>query len=199
MPARVNNPNAAEALRREYTVQGDRLNLQIDDVVVPVCVVGDLTASGGIPTVRRAYAQFLQVAVVAEYPVWRLEVPSGFIAVVRRVHIVSASGGQARVHWGADFAVAPPNIAANTQLMDGRLRAERGFWPGAALVFGTQIPQMAVPYYNVPADTGLGIENIVEWLCGRTDGLYDFIEFQFPVLNNQVSVMMEWDEYPTGQ
>ena len=195
MPARVNNPRAAEQLRQEYSVLGDRLNLQLDDVVVPVAVIADLTAgSGGIPLVRRAYAGFNQIAVAAEYTVWRLEVPTGVIAVVRRVLVRSPAADVGRVHFGASFAVPPTNVAANTQYMDGRIRGEQARTPAVHLVYDTQAAILAAPYDYMPNTVNPGYDNVVEWLCGRGDA-WDFIEFCSTAVNQAILCRIEWDEY----
>lgn len=198
MPARVNNPRAADQLRREYDVMGDRINLTVDDVVVPVAVVADLTAgSSGVPVVRRAYAGFVQAAVALEYCVWRLECPPGVIGIVRRLLIQSANDDLARMHFGASFAVAPTNIAVATQLMDGRLRVEQAQTPACVLVYDTQIPLLAQPRREIAEMTAPGIEHIVEWVFGGLK-VYDFIEFQSYVVNEDIHCAMEWDEVIVG-
>ncbi len=88
MPARVNNARAADQLRREYSIQGDRLNMQVDDIVVPVAIVSDLTAgSSGVPLVRRCYGSFYMGATALEYPTWRLETPPRIIAIVNGIQL----------------------------------------------------------------------------------------------------------------
>ena len=193
MPARVNNPRAAEQLRREYTVRGDRLNLQVDDIVVPVAIVADISAgSRGVPTVRRAYATFQQAAVALEYTTWRIEVPPSFIVVLNRVHVWAAASTTLVAHVGSSIP-APANLAT-TQLMDGRLR-QSGLWPAARVAFGTQVAALAAPFRFLTA-VGAGYDNIVEWPFGRDDGGYDFIEFQLSTINDGGTVSMEWDEIP---
>lgn len=194
MPARVNNPRAAEQLRREYDVQGDRLNMRVDDTVVPVAVVSDLTAgASGVPIVRRSYAAFDQAAVAAQYTVWRLEVPPGVIGIVRNVFTAAGAASRARVHFGTSFAVAPANIAPE-QYMDGRLRAMNNLFPSGTLAYDTQVAPLVAPYLYIPIFLNPGDVFPVEWLLGRGDGLYDFIEFSTDVVNFGVTIVVEWDE-----
>lgn len=192
MPARVNNPRAADQLRREFQIMGDRLNVTLDDVVVPVAVVADLSAGGAIPLVRRCYARFSQAAIALEYGTWRLETPPGIMAIITRILIKSAADGLAIAHFGSTI-VAPANLAA-TQYMDGRLREQLGMEPAARLAYGTQVAVLAAPINYVVARTTPGQENYMEWPFGRDDGYYDFVEFQNHTLNQAISVAMEWDE-----
>lgn len=194
MTARVNSPRAADQLRREYNVLGDRINLQLDDVVVPVAIISDLTAgSGGVPLVRRAYATFYQAAVALEYATWRIEIPSGFIGVINRLVLRTTAAAFCRARWGSTI-VAPANIAV-AMYMDGRLRQD-GFAPAATLAFGTQVAPLAAGYRYIEGSNTPGVENVVEWPFGRDDGLVDFIEFQAPLVNQEMTVSMEWDEIP---
>jgi hypothetical protein len=194
MPANVNSPRAADQLRREYNVIGDRINLRLDDVVVPVAIISDLTAgSGGVPVVRRAYAAFYQAAVAAEYTTWRFEIPSGFIAIINRLIVEGPAADLLRVHFGTTIA-APANIA-NEQYIDGRLR-QRGLFPAGTLAYGTQAGAHAGPYDFLQGGAAPGIETFVEWPVGRDDGLIDFVEFQWPIVNNAVMFSMQWDEVP---
>lgn len=198
MPVNVNNPRAAEQLRREFDVLGDRINLRMDDTVVPVAVISDLTAgASGVPTVRRSVCAFTIAAVAGEFPVWRFETPPGSFCVINRIHVVHSANSLVRAFWGASFAVVPAGLAAPA-LMDGRLRAESHLHPAANVVYDTQIPAIAAVHRFLQANSNLGIDNVVEWVCGRTD-LYDFIEFQAPTVNTTTTVSMEWDEFQIGQ
>lgn len=195
MPAHVTNPRAADELRREYGVMGERLNLRIDDVVVPVAIVSDLTAgSGGVPLVRRAYGKFYQGAVALEYCTWRLEVPPGIMGIVRRLYVRGPAAGSGRLHFGTSLAVTPPNLAPSLQYMDGRLREEQGLFPAGRLAYGTQVAGLAAPYMDLQIDAVPGFQNLVEWPFGRNDGMYDFIEMQAATVNGAIDVTMEWDE-----
>lgn len=193
MPANVNNPRAADQLRREYDVLGDRLRLQLDDVVVPVAVIADLTAaSGGIPTIRRANGTFPIPAVAAEFPVFRLEAPPRLICVVRRIQLVLPAAGLARVYFGSSI-VAPASIEPHSRLQDGRLRAV-GEVPAMRISYGTQAGGLAQYSTLLPGTTVLGITNELEWIFGRNDETWDFIEVQCPTVNNLINVSVEWDE-----
>lgn len=195
MPARVNNPYAADALRREYTVLGDRINLQVDDVVVPVAIVADLSAgASGIPLVRRAYATFYQAAVAAQYCTFRLEVPPGVVAVVHRILVRNTTSNWGKAHFGSTVTV--PANTAEKQYMDGRLREQAGLTPQGVLTFGTQVAILAGPYAHFQISAWPGIATPVEWLIGRDDGQYDFLEFQAPIVNEACGCSIEWDEVP---
>lgn len=194
MTAKVNNPRAADQLRREYDVLGDRLNLQLDDVVVPVAVVSDLTAgSSGVPVVRRAYAAFYQAGVAAEYTVWRLECPPGVIAIVRSITVLAPAASVGRVHFGASFAVVPTNVSVLTQFMDARLREEQTLMPSVHLVYDTQIPVLPGPYLYLPHDVAPSYVNHVEWVFGGRN-VWDFIEFASSNVNYTIQATIEWDE-----
>ena len=197
MPARINNPRAADQLRREYNVMGDRLNLVLDDVVVPVAVVANLSAgASGIPLVRRCYASFFQAAVAAEYTSWRLETPPNVIIVVSRVFLQGAANGLSRAGFGSNLAV--PANTADSRMMDGRQRSQ-GITPQAVLTYGTQVAGLggaALRYLQTR--TIPGEENFVEYIFGRTDGLYDFLEFQAPAVNQAMTCSLEWDEIPVS-
>lgn len=196
MPVNVNNPRAADAMRREYDVLGERINLRLDDVIVPVALVADLSpGSAGLPVVRRASATFTIAAVAGQFPVFRVEVPPGAAAILSRIWISLPAAGLTRVHWGSSIT-APANIALST-FMDGRLRA-LGETPTMAIVHGAQVAGLGGWEYYLPGTTGVGIETVLEWPFGRDDGMWDFVEFQCPVVNTSPFIGIQWDEVRLG-
>jgi hypothetical protein len=60
--------------------------------------------------------------------------------------------------------------------------------------YGTQVAGLAAYSAYLPGTATLGVTNELEWIFGRNDDTWDFIEVQTPVQNALIGVSVEWDE-----
>lgn len=191
MPVPAQNARASAALQAEFNTVG-RLRTQVDEIIVPVAVVADLSNTGST-LVRKASAQFTQAAVAGQFTTWRLELPTGVLGSVKRIYCINNTASRSiGVFFGSSFP-APANAAAKAY-MDGRLRAS-GQTPAGVLAFGTQVAALAVAHDQIQAHApNLVNEIVVDWPFGRTNA-FDFIEFQNEVANEQIRFAIEWVEF----
>jgi len=193
MPVPAQNARASTALQAEFNTVG-RLRMQVDETIVPVAVVADLSSASSIIT-RRACAREEVGAVALEFFVARLELPTGVLGIVRRIGIQNGTADRLmRVFFGSSFLVIP-GTTADKSYMDGRLRAA-GENPAGVLVVDTQIPAMAVVHTTIPALVGARNQILnVTWPFGQNNA-FDFIEFQAEVVNEAIKFTIEWEEFP---
>lgn len=191
MPLQVQNDRVSGQIHDAYNVVG-RYRAQIDEIIVPVCLVDDLTGgAGAFPLIRRATARASQAAVAGEQAVFRFETPGGVLAVVRQITIRGGTNSRLAVFFGSSFP-APATIAPKA-FVDGRIR-NRGETPGGVLAFNTQIANLATIHFQVTA--AIDVFNIydVEWPIGQIGG-FDFLEFQYQAANQFCEFAISWDEY----
>lgn len=193
MPVPVQNARVSAAVHREFNIVG-RYRAQIDEIIVPVAVVADLSTQS-LPLTRKASAFFSVAAVALEFPTLRLETPNGVLARIVGVTAWNLAGGDQKlnVHFGSTI-VAPTTISPKS-FMDGRLRAA-GETPAGVLATGTQVapltPIHAILAMPQPARGQVGV--IMDWPMGA-DNAFDFVEFQGNTLNAGVEGYVEWIEY----
>jgi hypothetical protein len=190
MPLPIQNPRISQQVHEAYNVVG-RYRAQIDEVVVPVALVDDLThGAGSFPVVRRAAGRFGQAAVVGEFCTFRFETPPGILGVIRRIVIRPGAAGALNILFGS--TIPAPAGTADKAFIDGRVR-NRGETPAGVLSFGTQVAALANTHYIINAAvTNAPFE--VEWPIGQV-GAFDFCEFQWGAANQTVTAGLSWDEY----
>jgi hypothetical protein len=192
MPVPAQNARASAALQAEFNTVG-RLRTSVDEVIVPVALVADLSGTSTNP-IRRACVRILQTAVVGQFFTARLELPTGVLGVVRRVIIQNNSGSRLMNVFFGSTVPAPATLGISVYT-EGRLRAS-GQTPAGVLAFGTQVAALAtihnILFAGVPTEVH---SEILNWPFGRTNA-FDFIEFQADVANEQIIMAVEWDELP---
>lgn len=169
-----------------------RFPTSMDENLVGNAVIADLSQAGPIPVTRIASASCTINAVVAEFAVARLELPTGIVGRVRAIWLAVAGVAPtfANVFFGS--SIAAPAGAAGKAYTDGRLRAMQ-LTPAGVLAFGTQAAGLAATHARLPMEIDAGIRIPVDWVFGRTDA-FDFIEIQCATANLQARVVMEWIE-----
>jgi len=190
MPLPIQNARISKLIHEAYNVVG-RYRARIDEVVVPVAIVDNLTQGGAFPEVRRAATTGTQGAVAAEKDVWRFETPPNILGVIRQISIHVVLTGRILVHFGS--SIAAPGTFAKKAFIDGRLR-NAGLEPAANFVFGTQIGALADPHYIIKVIQTNGRIIDVEWPIGNQNA-FDFVEFQYDSANQQAEISIIWDEY----
>lgn len=192
MPLPVQNARISKQIHDAYNVVG-RFRAQVDEVVVPVCLIDDLTrGAGGYAETRRASASFLQGAVALEQGLGRFETPPGILAVIRQVVVRSSASTGMAAFFGS--SIAAPASTAPKAYIDGRLRS-RGETPAGVLTFDTAVAGLAVVHWIMPVSASNALNVVdVEWPIGQL-GAFDFMEFNLTVLNAFFQLSLVWDEY----
>jgi len=190
MPLPIQNARISKLIHEAYNVVG-RYRARIDEVVVPVAIVDNLTQGGAFPEVRRAASKGLVSAVALERAVWRFETPNNILAVIRQLSFRVTLTGRILVHFGS--SIVAPGTFAPKAFIDGRLR-NRGEEPAANFVFGTQVAVLGVEhmFYKVISTNGLFVP--VEWPIGQKNA-FDFVEFLYDSENEAGEMGIVWDEY----
>jgi hypothetical protein len=188
----IQNARISQQVHDAYNVVG-RYRAQIDEVVVPVALVDDLTTgAGGFPLTRRASARANVAAVGAQRGVARFETPPGILGVIRTIHCRTGASANISVFFGSSIA-APAGVAPKA-FIDGRIR-NRGETPAGVLTFGTQAAALAAVHFmwNAQNASELGVFH-VQWPIGQV-GAFDFVEFQNETVNSLFILSLVWDEY----
>jgi len=168
--------------------------MQVDETIVPVVVVADVSESSS-NIIRRASAWVTEGAVAAEFFVARLELPTGVLGMVRRIQITNGQADRSmRVFFGSSFVVVPTQTADKSYI-DGRLRAA-GETPAGVFVADTQLLALATTHAFINSQARNTAKSLdLRWPFGRTNA-FDFIEFQNSVVNETIEMSIEWDEFP---
>jgi hypothetical protein len=192
MPLPIQNPDVATQVHTQFNTVG-RFRAQIDEVVVPVFVVGEATIP---PEARTAVSSFNQAGVAAQRSTARLELPTGVIGRVTQIFTQDVSAVRILSVFFGSSIVAPANTAPKAYT-DGRRRA-RGEAPAGVLTFGTQVAALAVIHARLTVPQNPGVLMDVDWVFGRTNA-FDFIEFQTPTVNEPLAMSITWTEFfPTS-
>jgi len=192
MPVPIQTPKVTAAIHEFFNIVG-RYRPQVDETVVPVVTVGDVS-NDTAPIIRRAADGIFIASVAGEFPTWRFEVPAGVFATVESIWLPDSPGaGDVIIRFGSSFA-APATVSTRVQFMDGRLR-ERGETPAGRIAFGTQIAALASPPLTIDAVSSNPMWQALagQWTVGRQNAV-DFIEFQLNAANRNLSFGMVWRE-----
>lgn len=193
----IGNPGVSELLTQAFQLQG-RVRMQLEESIVPVVSLGDLSIGSPPPITRHAVATWDQPAIAAERFVMRIEVPGNIIAVITRIAFVPiATAVQIAVLFGSSFPA--PTTAALKSFTDGRLLDAGNQFPALVVVVGTQVANLAGQFSLQIADgaSANSFEYLPRgWVLGTgRPGQFGFIEFASSVLNGRVRGSIEWDEY----
>lgn len=163
----------------------------VDEIIVGVVKVADLSEAGPRPLVRRAQNQFSQAAVAGQVVAWRLELPAGIYGRIRGLYVNCAAATFCNIGLGATMAVLA-NTSATKQFQEGRLRVANE-QPAGVLTFGTNAAGIVLPSMRVPAAAAGGLLLPLDLLFGREDA-FDFVEFAVGAVNQTTFVGIVWDE-----
>ena len=209
MTLEIQNPRAGQALTDAFDLKG-RVRPELEEYVVPVCNVADLTA-GAPPAVQRtATAYFSQAAVGGQRACFQMIVPGGTLARIRRVSFFSADSLAQPDAWFLLFsaqsaALGKPASQANTSFTDGRLQ-QTGVVPSAQVWFGTKVSTLtadwALPLFYQDQTTGASsnsYEPTAGWVVGSgVAGVSSYLEGAFDEVNEAQTVVIEWEEFQVG-
>lgn len=196
MAKTIQNPDVAQQLQKLFGLVG-RVRPALDDVVVPVVQVGDLSAGGNPPFVRRAAASHGIAAVPAEYPSWKFEIPAGIGALITKVY-AEGPGTAPRELW-VNFNDADPGViyanTATSQFADQRVGSST---PAGRLHYDTQAPGWATYRFKIPGN-GVTTPIIVTnpgWVVAGIDNAPGYLNFQGETVNETwPNFSLEWVEF----
>ena len=188
-------PTVGAALQRLFRLQG-RVKPALEEFILPVVKIADLSRSEPPPLTRGATARFFRAAVALEFGTFRFEIPGEMIAHVRALYLTpNGSAGSFRFHFGS--TIPAPSGTAQKSFTDLRL-LQLGQSPAGVLTFGTQVAVLTPLQFQVAAEDLLTYKLEPDsWIVGSgVPGVFSFLEGQFSVLNTAINVSMLWDEYP---
>lgn len=201
MPFPIQTPVPGELLRREFGLRG-RLDVQLDQVIVPVVNVADLAQGAGIPVERTVVGRFSQVAVAGEQFVFQMVVPPNTLVKLRRLHIWSqTAASDFKVHHGNALAAAPANLA-EIRFADGRLLTPEFINPVVFPTYGTAAVALGANYEEIyrcdVAAQAIDVD-LSHTVVGANDSVsYGYWEMCCDVANQKVVGTLVWTEYVAG-
>lgn len=198
MAQEIQTPVPGSLLTDAFGLRG-RVRPFLEEFIIPVISLGDLSLSIAPGVVRHATALINEAAAVGERWVGRFEAPAGVIAVIRQISLRSA-GGLTTVSMrfpGSSPSITPANTCTKG-FVDGRLLTGSGTsqTPACTLLSGTQVAALANPSFQ----TSLPAEGLVYlppggWVVGGGANAPGYMEMNV-VGNNQACLGgIEWDEY----
>lgn len=195
MPQPIQTPTVGTQLQAAFNLVG-RVNPVLDEVVIPVVTVADLSSSGTLPIARQAATQFQISAVAAEYPVSTMRVPGSVLVVLDRIFVRCNAATSVGLSLGNNYAT--PATSPSHYIVDGRLRQQGDTSPGARVTYGTQVAAPgAVRFlrYYAPANVTqeIRVDNVV--IGSGVPGVDAYLELYAVVQNQLLDVSMHWREY----
>ena len=207
MPLEIQNPRAGQALTDAFDLRG-RVRPELEEYIVPVVSIGDLSA-GSPPAVQRtATAYFSQDAVSGQRCCVQFIVPGGTLAVIKRVSfygVVTATDAWFILFSAASAALGKPASEANSSFTDGRLQ-QTGVIPSCQLWFGTKVSTLnadwALPLFMTDQTYGSAqavYEPTGGWVVGSgAPGVSSYLEGAFDGTNMAQACVLEWEEFLVG-
>lgn len=195
----IQDPTVGVTLQKLFSLQG-RVRPALEEFIIPTVVVADLSPAAAPPIRRRAGAFNAHAAVVGEFFTLRFEMPATTFAVVRRIMVSAAVGGDLLFNFPGNAAtLAALASTAGKSFIDGRLLpgAPSGAQlPAGVVTSGTQAAALTPTPFAWPRATG-EVSNIepTGWVVGGFPSLTGFLEMQLDVANTGVAWSLEWDEY----
>jgi len=186
-------------LQKLLRIQG-RLAPRLEESVIPTIQVADLAVGAAPPMCRCATASVGLAAVAAEFGQFRMEVPAGVIAVIRKFKVVPAADDFLKVFFGTSILVADLGTVHTSTFTDGRQLAGPGpELPAAVLRSGNRVATLATTNWRMEVNAQPN-QNWQEpsspWVVGTGNpATTGFIEFQLGTVNVAAQSQLEWDEY----
>ena len=174
-----------------------RVAPELEAFVLPMIVVGDLSA-GGLPPIRRHVSiDFTIAGVVNERALWSMEAPPGVVGLITNMHVIPAAQNVLTVNFSSTITATDVPDNEVGVFTDNRLRfGERLEEPAIVIQAGTR-GAVLVGHWSktMPTSPQVGIEP-VGWLCGSGVPVqFGFLEFGMSAANDTTQVTMEWDEF----
>ena len=178
----IQNPVVGSLLQKAFNLQG-RVRPTLEEFVVPVVSLGDLSTGAEPPVVRRASCGIIQAAVVGQSFTARFEVPGGVLAVIRSLRLYcDGTARRLRVfHAGNAASIAAPATGADHGYCDGRLLAGSGITqtPAGQCFFGTQAASLVTVNAQYPVSVDGLVYDDPGWVVGTgAGGVFGFLELQ---------------------
>lgn len=190
----LQSPDPAIKLARQYGIRGI-FTPEIVPSLQPVVMVDDLSGTQINNTPQRiATALGSVTGVAAESSVFRFEVPPNVIAQVTHFGVKNQANSFLQVNFGS-FYTAPATIFTSVYT-DGRLRGD-GQVPAGILSADTFAVAATTNTLRFGATGSNQTSNWrdVNWIIGRTDGFFDFIEFTIDALDSDATFWLQWNEF----
>lgn len=190
MAKEIGHPWPAALLQDALDIKG-RVNLRLEEFIIPTIQITDLNLGGALPIQRSAAAGFAQGAVAAEFATWRFEVPPSVVAQITRLMVI----GNSTVIAQFTNVAAPLAGVALTEYTDGRLVAA-GELTAGFVSFGTKAAGLTAPTWRGRASTKMEQILAPAWVIGSGNATdFGFVEFQHQLVNTAVTVAIDWIEY----
>jgi len=190
----LQSPDPAIKLARQYGIRGI-FTPEIVPSLQPVVLIDDLTGGISNEPQRIGIAQGTESAVAAQKTTFRFETPPNVIAQITHLFLNPATGGLVSVHFGSSTITAPATIH-DKAYTDGRLRS-KGESPACVWASDTFAAAITPIEFEFAA-TNSGTVNPmfhVNWIIGRTDESFDFVELQVQSNNIAASMGISWIEF----
>ena len=207
MTLEIQTPRAGQALTDAFDLKG-RVRPELEEYVVPVVNVADLSA-GAPPAIQRtATAYFSKDAISGQRACFQFIVPGGTLAVIKRISfygVVTATDAWFILFSAASAALGKPASQATSSFTDGRLQ-QTGVVPSSQLWFGSKVSTLnadwALPLFMTDQTYGTS-EAVYEptggWVVGSgVDGVSSYLEGAFDGTNMDQSCVLEWEEFQVG-
>jgi len=189
----------ATRLQRLLRTQG-RLAPELEEFVLPVIQVANLSEGGAPPVSRSAVMNTTLGAVAGEFGQMRLSAPPGILAVVKKFKFKPNSVLDVLVFFGTSLAVANLPNAHIPSFTDGRLRDSLDTDPSAQILSGNQAAGFVTTNWRYTAQDTPNDDWVypsTPWVVGTgTQGTTGHLEFQLGTANVAAGVVIEWEEYP---
>lgn len=200
MGLKIQIPGVGERLQRLFRLQG-RVRPELEEFILPVVTVGDVSRAAEPPVRRRASVAFALSAVAGERPTLRLRAPADAILVLTGMHLWP--GAAAGIDMGWQVGAEANNLLGH--YMDTRLRALPGQsaqLPVAGLFGGTSAvavtPVSWRGYAQANIDTFYEFDNVVVGPSaqGAAVGAQSTLTIQLTTNAQTLNGSLQWDEYP---
>lgn len=193
MPNNIQVPSVAQRLTYLFRLFG-RVRLSLADEVLPVAVVADEQVTQ-LPAIRRyCCTQATQPAVAGELATFSFQVPPTIIARIRRITLQGATDQV------FDFKLRSSVNTAGFTTVGARFFDERlqvlGQTPAGSTLRGTQAAGISnVNMRRFFSATAPAPQDVDIYVGSGDPTNFGFLEIQADAANEQVILLMEWDEY----
>lgn len=189
----LQSPDPAIKLARQYGIRG-LFSPDLIPSLQPVTIIDDLTGGISNEPQRIAVARVSIAGVAAEFSVARFETPPNVICHITQLLLRTETDDVIFAHFGSSVA-APATLVQGTYT-DGRLRGAGQ--QAAGILGGDTYGTNATPaQFDLIGEANKGDLELsnVDWVIGRTDGFFDFVEIACSTVDLDFFVSMRWREY----
>jgi len=189
----LQNPDPAIKLARQYGIRGI-FTPELVPSIQPVVLIDDLTSGISNEPQRICTSEGTINGVAAETTVFRFETPPNVIALITHVIFDPETNNHINISFGSSVA-APATLFAGV-LTDGRLRSQ-GQTPACILGADTYAAGVGNPTLFLASNVSNPVQIFqeVNWVVGRTDGFFDFVEFAMTTVDQNMKMALQWTEF----